>query len=473
MLGQLISVIQGLAPPVFVLVLVIVAGRSQGLLAKRAGSRILAWGTAAAVLAGAVLAVLRETTLLVNRELVSLVTLTALAVSLVALVVLTWLPALGRRWPKLTRIAELTWVPVATAVVAFSLFRALPAVFLQLTSFYLPGESPLTTDSLLRVLGFAAGWVLVALAVVVLVRATEPAPAVAVSAQSSAEGGSNTAADQTPAWASRPGVNRDIAERQLAKQRNRTSFWPRLVLTAGLAVAGATAALGLIQIGLARSLIKLPIDLFRAVAWGINHPELPLYLLGALALALPLARLPQNLRQNSRADRLGSNPAAVRLVRARSRRRLAYTLASAGVYAALGVFAVFGPIWDSREVELSPPEPFELVGQSVIVHLEDVDDGHLHRFAYTAADGTEVRFIVIKKNGVAYGVGLDACEVCGPTGYYERDGKIVCRLCDVVMNVATIGFKGGCNPIPLDHTIEGSDMVIQAADLEAAAEVFA
>jgi uncharacterized membrane protein len=41
------------------------------------------------------------------------------------------------------------------------------------------------------------------------------------------------------------------------------------------------------------------------------------------------------------------------------------------------------------------------------------------------------------------------------------------------MNVATIGFKGGCNPIPLEFEVEGGNLVIQAADLEAAESIFA
>ena len=66
-----------------------------------------------------------------------------------------------------------------------------------------------------------------------------------------------------------------------------------------------------------------------------------------------------------------------------------------------------------------------------------------------------MRFIIIKKpNSSAYGVGLDACEICGQTGYYERDGQVVCKLCDVVMNINTIGFKGGCNPIPVEYKVE-------------------
>ena len=29
----------------------------------------------------------------------------------------------------------------------------------------------------------------------------------------------------------------------------------------------------------------------------------------------------------------------------------------------------------------------------------------------------------------------------------------MCKLCDVVMNINTIGFKGGCNPIVIDYKV--------------------
>lgn len=38
-------------------------------------------------------------------------------------------------------------------------------------------------------------------------------------------------------------------------------------------------------------------------------------------------------------------------------------------------------------------------------------------------------------------------------GYYERNDDVVCKRCDVVMNKSTIGFKGGCNPVPFEYEI--------------------
>lgn len=122
--------------------------------------------------------------------------------------------------------------------------------------------------------------------------------------------------------------------------------------------------------------------------------------------------------------------------------------------------------------ELSPPEQYTMVNKVATIPFEQVSDGHLHRFEYKAADGTVMRFIVIRKHGGAFGLGLDACDICGPTGYYEKDGKIICMRCNVALNVATIGFRGGCNPIPFPFKVHNSVISIQAQDLDALSSHF-
>lgn len=93
-----------------------------------------------------------------------------------------------------------------------------------------------------------------------------------------------------------------------------------------------------------------------------------------------------------------------------------------------------------------------------------VEDGHLHRFGYKTEDGYNTRIIVVLKPNMCYGVGLDACETCGEAGYYEKDGDIICKRCGVVMNKATIGMKGGCNPIVISY--EEGTYTINSADME-------
>ena len=97
----------------------------------------------------------------------------------------------------------------------------------------------------------------------------------------------------------------------------------------------------------------------------------------------------------------------------------------------------------------------------------------LHRFGYTTPDGILVKFIVVKKPGSStYGVGLDACDICGDAGYYEQNDQIVCRRCGVVMNTNTIGFRGGCNPIVFEYTVHDGLIDIPASELIANQDEF-
>ena len=102
------------------------------------------------------------------------------------------------------------------------------------------------------------------------------------------------------------------------------------------------------------------------------------------------------------------------------------------------------------------------------IPLEMVNDGHLHRFGYTTDEGNPTRLIVILKqeNTTNYGIGLDACEICGEAGYYENnEGKVVCKKCGVVMNTSTIGLKGGCNPIIIDYDITDTYITVPVEEM--------
>jgi high-affinity iron transporter len=45
-------------------------------------------------------------------------------------------------------------------------------------------------------------------------------------------------------------------------------------------------------------------------------------------------------------------------------------------------------------------------------------------------------------------------------------------MCASPLNAASMGQKGGCNPIPRKSTINGNQIVIQAADLHELTAVF-
>lgn len=118
---------------------------------------------------------------------------------------------------------------------------------------------------------------------------------------------------------------------------------------------------------------------------------------------------------------------------------------------------------DGSETVLTPAQvaDFDVSRVEVRVPVSQVNDYNLHAFEMRRSTSQKVRWIIIQKPGsAAFGVGLDACDVCGSAGYYQRGDTVVCKKCDVVMNTTTIGLAGGCNPVPLESRIQGGNIVI-------------
>jgi uncharacterized membrane protein len=236
----------------------------------------------------------------------------------------------------------------------------------------------------------------------------------------------------------------------------------RVVLTASLAVNVADQFSSVVQFLLARRIIPMSSGLFEFVKISVNYGDYFLFLIMALALPAPLFLWIANLRPQGHCE----NPAQYRKARSIARSVRRYSALFLVCCALSAVCLTVARSYDEREVILSPAEPMTIDGDRILIPVDDIGDGHLHRFAYTSSEGTEVRFIVIKKNESAWGVGLDACDICGATGYYERKDEVICKLCDVVMNKSTIGFKGGCNPVPLAYSVSEGNMVVSIRDLE-------
>jgi uncharacterized membrane protein len=225
------------------------------------------------------------------------------------------------------------------------------------------------------------------------------------------------------------------------------------------------------QILLGRNLIPRYGWLTRSVIWALSHENFFLYVMAVLC-ALSAFFLLVDIK---RTPKTGGNPAQARRARflARAQTRFCASVAIGAVFSIL--IATVGVTYASKKMELSPPLEIPATGDEILIPLETVNDGALHRFVHKVVNGpsvTNVRYIVIRKNDAAYGVGLDACDVCGPSGYYQRGKQVVCILCDVVMNTATIGLPGGCNPVPLKFEIAGGNMVIKTSSLAAEARRF-
>ena len=395
----------------------------------RSGRRARAlavWGGigagAAASLALTVVATVAPKSL--NRQSVGLVTLPVAIIAAAALV------ALLLRRARLARASgadpadplpgDGALRAVAALYIAFALFRALPTAMTQGVMMLSGGVELYSTTAVMAITGYALAWVLCA----------------------------------ALGWLSH----------RLCSLSARV--WPAVLVITSL---GLAHILMIVRVLKAKRLISLPADVFSAVSWLINHEAV-----FTLAAAAVLGAVTVITWWASRSiPREGANPAEGRLGRARA--RLYKTMAGSAAigYLCGALLITVGVAIGSQEVELSAPESYSVVDDQATIELSTVSDGHLHRYEYTTSTGVKVRFIVIQKSGSSFGVGLDACEICGPTGYYEKDGKVICKLCEVAMNIATIGFKGGCNPIPIEYEVGNGTLTVPVSALEAAAPVFA
>jgi high-affinity iron transporter len=133
-------------------------------------------------------------------------------------------------------------------------------------------------------------------------------------------------------------------------------------------------------------------------------------------------------------------------------------------------------IYAKSSTALSPTAAVTLVGSQVTVPTAEVNDDKLHRYGVRLDDGkgggAEVRFLLFKKpNGVIVSV-ADACQICGPVGFYIGSQGITCKMCASPLNAGSMGQAGGCNPIPLKSTNAGGQITIAAADLKTLLPVF-
>jgi FTR1 family protein len=167
-----------------------------------------------------------------------------------------------------------------------------------------------------------------------------------------------------------------------------------------------------------------------------------------------------------------ANPAERRKALHLARRERMWTR-SLGALALLSIAMITAQfVYSAGATPTTPPEQVFKGGQQVSIPVSRVNDGKLHFFAYTPADGGTVRFLLIKLDSGKIGVALDACQICGDKGYYQQGQQIICRNCTAAINPASIGQSGGCNPIELDARQDADEITIQASALDASMRFF-
>lgn len=123
-----------------------------------------------------------------------------------------------------------------------------------------------------------------------------------------------------------------------------------------------------------------------------------------------------------------------------------------------------------KALSLYLPEPRPLIEDKGIVLIplsspgRNLMDGRIHKFS-VLVDGRSVRLMLVRRPDGSLAVTLDACEICPPDGYGQRDSHVVCIYCMTPIPLDTLGRPGGCNPIPLAFSVTEADVRIQIEEI--------
>ena len=120
---------------------------------------------------------------------------------------------------------------------------------------------------------------------------------------------------------------------------------------------------------------------------------------------------------------------------------------------------------------LSPATEVTFQSGQVSIPLAQVADGDLHRFE-AKEKGIAVRFWLYQKPDGKVATVFDACQICGPVGFYNGPNGVVCKNCAAPINGQSVGTAGGCNPIPLRAEQTADAVVIRETDIAAGAHIF-
>lgn len=116
-------------------------------------------------------------------------------------------------------------------------------------------------------------------------------------------------------------------------------------------------------------------------------------------------------------------------------------------------------------------DPYPLVEADALgmvrMPLDTFDDYAAHY--YTAMyDSQPIEFFVLKSADGVVRAAFNACDVCYRSlkGYSQNGQIMVCNNCGSQFPADQINVvRGGCNPSPLDRTVEGEDLILRAEDI--------
>lgn len=116
----------------------------------------------------------------------------------------------------------------------------------------------------------------------------------------------------------------------------------------------------------------------------------------------------------------------------------------------------------------------EAVNGVVRLPLSTFDDGKAYYYTYMH-NGRPIEFFILQSADGVVRAAFNACDVCYPfkKGYHQEGDEVVCNNCGRRFPSNQINvLQGGCNPSPLNRSVDGDTLIIQASDIAAGLRYF-
>ncbi|CAG0968262.1 MAG: Fe-S-containing protein [Candidatus Methanoperedens sp.] len=157
-----------------------------------------------------------------------------------------------------------------------------------------------------------------------------------------------------------------------------------------------------------------------------------------------------------------------------------------GIVAAFLIFAFVSSQISALPAGVDPkPEKVSAAGGVIKIPTASASDGNLHKYVcdmqhaageacpmHGSSGEANVRILAMTKSDGSAAVAYDACALCGAAGYVQEGDELICKRCGAPINRDSLEMGGGCNPIPLNSTLEGEQIVIKTEDIKEKADLF-
>ena len=179
----------------------------------------------------------------------------------------------------------------------------------------------------------------------------------------------------------------------------------------------------------------------------------------------------KNQQKNMNPEKNAAKKAAVLGTEKKNRMPLLVAAIGAVLLAGAAIFYVFqgrGPVSATASAPAVSSTTF------VSFPASQFEDGKARHFEHVDGNST-IRYFILKSSDGVIRAAFDACDVCWPAGkgYYQEGDSMVCRNCGRrFASVKVNEVKGGCNPAPLNRSLENGKLIIQIKDIQQGRQYF-